>query len=407
MSRRWSKATRIPLNRIDAGVAPLELYFDLVFVFAITQVTILMAHDIGPVSILRGALILGVLWSGWAGYSWLGNMAVTHAAAVRNLLLTAMSAMFILALSIPEAFHDAGGGVNGPLVVATCYLVFRGLHLWMYWMLSAADPDMRRQLVRFTPAVCTGIALMYVAAGAHGTVQTLLWVGVLSADFVGVAIGGAGGWKLRSTGHFSERHGEIIIIALGESILAIGIAVRDDAISWPIIGASLLGLMLATALWWIYFDVTAEQGEHRLQVEPEESRAGLARNAYSLIHLPMVLGIVLTALGLKKVMQYAGTNSDHTLADPMKATTLFALVGGIILYLLAHAAFRWRLELGVYVDRFVAVGVLGVLWILGHHIAGLTFLILVTATMATIVTYESVAHAPQRNHPSTAAADAN
>jgi len=388
----------IPLNRTDAGVAPLELYFDLVFVFALTQITILMAHDIGPESMIRGALILGLLWSGWAGYSWLGNLAVTHSVAVRNLLLAAMSASFVLALSIPEAFHDAPGGLNGPVVVAVCYFVFRALHLCMYWMLSAADPAMRVQLVRFAPAVLTGTALMFAAAGTHGNTHTLLWGAALSADYIGVAIGGAAGWKLRSTGHFSERHGEIIIIALGESILAIGIAVRGDAISWPIIGTAVLGLTLATALWWIYFDVTAQQAEHRLATEPSETRAGLARNAYSILHLPMVLGIVLAALGLKKIVQYAGPGNDHTLEDPLSASTIFALIGGITLYLLAHAAFRWRMSLGTYGGRMVTVAALVILWIVGPHIAGHTLLVLVTAAMAALVTYESVAHRADRTN---------
>ena len=390
------KSKGVPLNELRAGVAPLELYFDLVFVFTITQITIVMAHDVGAESILRGTLILGLMWTGWAGYAWLGNMAAAHSGPMRNLVLTAMAAMFVLALSIPEAFHDADGGLDGPLVVACCYLIFRALHLWMYWTLSAADPLMRTQLTRFAPAVLTGTVLMFCAAGTHGAAQTWLWFSALAADFVGLAVGGARGWQLRSTSHFSERHGQIIIIALGESILAIGVAVRGDAISWPVIGASVLGLLVATALWWIYFDITARQAEHRLQSEPTDTRARLARNAYSVLHLPMVLGIVLTALGLKKVVRYAGTGESHTLTDPLDGFTLLALLGGIILYLLAHAAFRSVMNVGTYQGRLLAVGALTLLWIIGPHVPGYTTLILVAATMATVITAESVTHADQR-----------
>jgi low temperature requirement protein LtrA len=382
------KSRGIPLNTGNAGVAPLELYFDLVFVFAITQITVVMAHDFGVQSIVRGTLLLALIWAGWAGYAWLGNMALAHSSAVRNLLLTAMAAMFVLALSIPEAFHDVEGGLDGPLAVATCYLVFRALHLGMYWRLSAPDPVMRRQLMRFAPAVLTGTALMFFAAGAHGVAQTWLWIGAVAADFVGLAVGGARGWQLRSTSHFSERHGQIIIIALGESILAIGVAVQGDAMSWPIIGASVLGLFVATGLWWIYFDITAEQAERRLQREPSETRAGLARNAYSVLHLPMILGIVLTALGLKKVVQYAGTGENHTLTDPLEGFTLLALIGGIILYLLSHAAFRAVLTLGTYRGRFLAVGALALLWVIGFRIPGHTTLLLVAATMAVLIIAE-------------------
>ncbi|MBM7519686.1 low temperature requirement protein A [Nocardioides nitrophenolicus] len=391
------KSNEVPLNPVDAGVAPLELYFDLVFVFAITQITVVMAHDLGAESILRGALLLGLIWSGWAGYAWLGNLAVAHASTMRNLVLTAMAAIFVLALSIPEAFHDARHGLDGPWVVASCYLVFRTLHLWMYWRLSASDPPMRSQLTRFAPAVLCGTALMFCAAATHGAVQTWLWVAALAADFVGIAVGGARGWRLRSTSHFSERHGQILIIALGESILAIGVAVRGDAISWPIIATAVLGLLVATALWWIYFDVTATQAEHRLRDEPADTRARLAGNAYSLLHLPMVLGIVLTALGLKKVVQYAGADEHHTLRDPLEGFILLALLGGIILYLLAHAAFRTVLGLGVYRGRLLAVAALALLWLLGPHLPGHTMLILVAATMASVIIEESVTHAGQRS----------
>jgi low temperature requirement protein LtrA len=382
----------VPLNSGTAGVAPLELYFDLVFVFAITQITVAMAHDFGVQSILRGVLLLALIWAGWAGYAWLGNMALAHSSAMRNLLLTAMATMFILALSIPEAFHDAPGGLDGPLAVAICYLVFRALHLGMYWRLSAPDPIMRRQLIRFAPAVLTGTALMFSAAAVHGAPQTWLWVGAVAADFAGLAIGGSRGWQLRSTSHFSERHGQIIIIALGESILAIGVAVEGDAMSWPIVGASMLGLFVATALWWIYFDITAAHAEHRLQQEPAASRARLARNAYSVLHLPMVLGIVLTALGLKKVVQYAGTGEGHTLTDPLDGSTLLALIGGILVYLLAHAVFRAVLGLGAYNGRFVAMGVLGLVWVIGFHIPGHTTLTLVAATLATLISTEALTH---------------
>lgn len=391
------KSTRVPLNADDAGVAPLELYFDLVFVFAITQITVVMAHDLGAESLVRGMLLLGLIWSGWAGYAWLGNMAAAHASAMRNLLLTAMAAIFVLALSIPEAFQDAGHGLNGPLVVACCYLVFRTLHLGMYWRLSATDRLMRAQLTRFAPAVLTGTVLMFCAATTHGPGQTWLWVGALAADFAGIAAGGAQGWRIRSTSHFAERHGQIIIIALGESILAIGIAVRGDALTWPIVGASLLGLLVATSLWWIYFDVTARQAEHRLRSEPAETRARLAGNAYSMLHLPMVLGIVLAALGLKKVVQYAGTGESHTLRDPLEGFTLLALLGGIILYLVTHTAFRAVMSLGIYGGRLLAVAALALLWIIGPHISGYTMLILVAATMTTVVVEESVTHTSQRD----------
>lgn len=387
------KSIPVPLNAEDAGVTPLELYFDLVFVFAITQITLLMAHDLGAESLVRGTLLLGLIWSGWAGYVWLGNMAAPHTSTMRNLLLSAMAAIFVLALAIPEASHDAGPGLNGPLVVACCYLVFRTLHLAMYWRISATDPLMRAQLTRFAPAVLTGTVLMFCAAATHGPGQTWLWAGAVAADFAGIAAGGAQGWRLRSTAHFAERHGQIVIIALGESILAIGIAVRGGALTWPVVSAALLGLLVATSLWWIYFDVTADRAERRLRSEPAATRARIAGIAYSVLHLPMVLGIVLTALGLKKVVEYAGVGGSHTLGDPLEGFTLLALLGGIIVYLMTHAAFRAVLGLGVDRGRLLAVAALALLGAAGPHLQGSTVLVLVAATMTTVLVVESIAHA--------------
>jgi low temperature requirement protein LtrA len=163
----------------------------------------------------------------------------------------------------------------------------------------------------------------------------------LLVDYIGTALGGASGWRLPAPGHFAERHGLIIIVALGESIVAIGVGVAERPISVPIILASILGLLLASAMWWAYFDVSALQGEHALSSEPIETRPRLGRNAYSFAHLPLVIGVVLTALGVKKVLEYVSDTTDHTLADPLKGVPLGALVGGVVLYLLGHVLFKW------------------------------------------------------------------
>jgi len=384
----------IPLNSPDAGVAPLELYFDLVFVFALTQVTVLMASGSGAEPITRGLLVLGMLWASWAGYAWLGNLVVVHTVTVRTLLLTAMSAMFILALSIPEAFTDAPGGWSGPLVLASCYFVFRGLHLLMYWFLSKDDPRIRGQLIRFASAVLVGNALIFAAGTVDDGAQTAFWVLALAADYIGVLIGGGRGWRLQSTSHFSERHGQIVIIALGESILAIGVAVRGDAISGSVVTAAVLGLILATSMWWIYFDISAEQAEEALASAPDEAKPQLARNAYSLLHLPLVAGIVLVALGLKNLIHDAGIG--HGLAHPLNASTRFALFCGLIVYLAAHMAFRWNTARRVHPGRALVLALLAGLWVGGPHVSGTIVLGSVALLMAALVTCECVAYSDER-----------
>ena len=325
----------------QATVSPIELFFDLVFVFALTQVTAFMADDLTWNGLLRGTLIVMLLWWCWIGWAWIANVASADQAAIKFLMFAAMGAMFLMALCIPEAFDDFAGGLVAPLVLAICYLVFRLMHLAMFFYLAGDDKGLRRQLLRFTPSVLGATVILVVASQFSGWVQTALWVGALVVDYAGTFLAGSGGWRLPAPGHFAERHGLILIVALGESIVAIGVGVADRPISWPIIAASIFGLLVASIMWWAYFDVSALQGEHALASEPEETRPRLGRNAYTYTHLPMILGVVLVALGLKKVLEYVSDSEAHTLLDPLKGVGLAALFGGVIIYLLAHVLFKW------------------------------------------------------------------
>jgi low temperature requirement protein LtrA len=342
----------------QATVTPLELFFDLVFVFALTQVTAFMADELSWQGILRGALVMMLLWWAWTGYAWLASVASAEERLIKLAILTGMAAMFVLALCIPEAFDDLPGGLTGPVVLAVCYLLFRVMHFVMFLIISREDAGLRSQVVRFAPSVFASSLVLLVASQFEGWLQTGLWVLALVADYVGTALGGFSGWRVPAPGHFSERHGLIIIVALGESFVAIGVGVAKEPISWVIIAASVLGLLLASALWWAYFDVSALLGEHALATEPAETRARLARNAYSYAHLPLVLGIVLVAFGLKEVLLYVSDSSEHTLTDPLPSVALAALVGGVVIYLLGHVVFKRLTVHTVSVVRLAAAGVL-------------------------------------------------
>jgi low temperature requirement protein LtrA len=341
-----------------AAVTPLELFFDLVFVFALTQVTAYMTHELSWHGVLRGVLLVMVLWWSWTGFAWVANVVSADEGQVKLVMLVAMAAMFLLALCIPEAFDDAPGGLSGPVVLAVCYLIFRLMHLVLFWILSVNDRGLRQQVLRFAPSVLGGTTLLLIATRFDGWTQTALWVAALVVDYVGTALGGASGWRLPAPGHFAERHGLIIIVALGESIVAIGVGVAERPISVPIIVASVLGLLLASAMWWAYFDVSALQGEHALTSEPIETRPRLGRNAYSFAHLPLVIGVVMTAFGIKKVLEYVSDTTDHTLTDPLKGVALGALVGGVVLYLLAHVLFKWLTVHHLSVIRLAAAAIM-------------------------------------------------
>jgi low temperature requirement protein LtrA len=363
------------MERTDENqtATPLELFFDLVFVFALTQVTAYMAHPldhhVSPwLAMLQGVLLMALLWWAWVGYSWLTNLVRADEGVVRLILMVAMVAMFALSLSIPEAFHDLPGGLSGPWVLLACYLLFRVTHIALFWCYARDDRGLRKQLVKFTPTLLVSTALLAWAATTHDrTLQTALWAIALAGEYLGTVLGGSSGWRLRSVGHFAERHGLMVIIALGESIVAIGIGAEELPVSWPIIAASALGLALASGLWWIYFDITSIHAEHALAEAPDDGhRTAMARDAYSVLHLPLMVGIVLLALGLKKLLGYVGDPEHHALTDPLSTSGLVALYGGVGLYLVGHIAFKLRTTRILSIPRTVAVvvlaGLLAGLW---------------------------------------------
>ncbi|CAA9272737.1 MAG: possible low temperature requirement protein A, partial [uncultured Blastococcus sp.] len=323
------------------GVTTLELFFDLVFVFAITQVTAFMADDPSGRGVLRGLVLLALLWFVWCSYAWLGNQAHADEGVIRAAVIAAMAAMFLVALAIPEAWEDEGGGISAPVALAGALALTRVLHLAVYAVAALGDTALRRQLVRTAVPVFVASTLLVVGAVIGGPVQTVLWALALVIDYSGVYASGTG-WRLPSPVHFAERHGLIVIIALGESIIAVGVGVLDLPLTIPIAGAALLGLACSVALWWLYFDVVAPVAERELSRREGDDRVRLARDSYTYLHFPMVAGVIYLALGLKKVAEYVGDTSHHSLVDPLPTTALWAMYGGVAAYLIAHLAFRLR-----------------------------------------------------------------
>ncbi len=381
----------------ESKVTSIELFFDLVFVFALTQVTALMAEDLSARGAIRGILVVSVLWWCWVGYAWLGNLVRADEGVMRVALFVAMSGMFIAALTIPESFDDLPGGLAGPVVFAVCYFVVRATHFAMFWAAARGDAGLRRQLLRFIPGVLVGTSLLLVASQLSGTAQTLMWLAALVGDYLGTVLAGANGWRINSAGHFAERHGLIIIIALGESIVSIGVGVTELPISWPIIVASVLGLTIAGALWWSYFDVVALVAERVLAKLQGAERARLARDSYSFLHLPMVIGIIFLSLGLKKVLSYVGGADGHTLTDPLYGLPLIALYGGTSLYLLAHVAFRWRNTHTVNPHRTIVAVLLLALIPVGALMPAMATLGLLAAVLVALICYESIRYASARD----------
>jgi low temperature requirement protein LtrA len=312
----------------EQRVTPLELFFDLVFVYAITQVTLLMSDDPTWSGLGRGLLVLAALWWAWTGYAWLTNELEPEDGLVRAGMFAAMAAMLVVALAVPEAF-DADAVLFG-----IAYLILRLLHILLYAIAGKRDPDLFGAVLRFAPSATLGPAIIVVAGFFDGPAQAALWITALAIDYVGALIGRGQGWRV-SPAHFAERHGLVVIIALGESIVAIGIGAAGVSLTPSIVAAAVLGIAIIAALWWAYFDVYAVGLLRTLSKASGAARARLARDAYSYLHLPMIAGIVLFALGLKKTIEQVG--------DPLDTVPAVALCGGLSLYFFTHVALRIRL----------------------------------------------------------------
>jgi low temperature requirement protein LtrA len=365
------------MQEADVGreerVTPLELFFDLVFVFAITQVTGFLSADPSWQGVARGMLVLGALWWAWVAYAWLTNTLDPDEGGVRLAMLSAMSAMLLVALSVPLAFdHDA-------VLFGVAYLLVRVLHIVLYALAGKGDPDLMAAVLRFAPTAVVGPSLIIAASFLDGIPQGVLWVAALTLDYVGALLGRGRGWRV-SPAHFAERHGLIVIIALGESIVALGVGAGALVLETGTVVAAVLGIVVISALWWSYFDWFAIVGERMLTRAAGVARATLARDVYSYFHLGFVAGIVLFALGLKKTLQDVG----HHL-DPVPA---FGLTGGLALYFLAHVAIRVRVSGSIGPGRATATVVLLALYPVALAVPALAALALVAATCTGLIVYE-------------------
>ena len=382
------RRARVEATGERAAVTPLELFFDLVFVFAITQITDLMAEDPTVVHVLRGVLVLGVLWWIWVGYAWLGNVARADEGVIRVAMFVAMGGVFVAAITVPEAFDDGPGGLFGPAVFAFCYLAVRLVHLFMFWIVSREDRELRGQVLRFVPSMAIATVLLLIASQTTGTVQTVLWLAALFGDYLGTYFAGSR-WRLASAGHFAERHGLIVLVALGESIVATGIGIAKVPVSLPIVAAVLLGLTVSGALWWAYFDVTALLTERALAQATGQRQIRLARDGYSFLHFPMIVGIVLMSLGLKKAIGYVAGVDEHTLADPLYGVPLAGLYGGAALYLLAHVWFKHHLTGHLSIVRIGVAVLLLVLIPVMALVPALVSLAVLAVVVTALVAYET------------------
>src|SRR5919198_1330835 len=359
----------------EERVTALELFFDLVFVFAITQVTGFLATNETGEGLLRGGLLLGALWWAWAAYAWLTNTLDPEEGAVRLAVFASTGAMLIVALAAPMAFGAEA------LVFAVAYFLVRALHLVLYAIAGRADPDLRAAVLRIVPSAVLGPSLLLIASWFDGRTELGLWIAALVIDYLGVLVGRGRGWRL-SPAHFVERHGLIIIIALGESIVSIGVGAAGLPLGPTRIAAALLGMVVAAAVWWSYFDWVIYVSQARLTDATGPDRAALARDLFSYLHMPMVFGIVLFAFGLKLTLGHVDV--------ALGIVPAIGLCGGLALYMASHVAVRLRTGGGWGHGRPTAAAALLVLIPVATIVPALVALALAAAVCAALIVYEAL-----------------
>jgi len=358
-------------------VAPFELFFDLVFVFAFTQVTTVLSDDQTWTGLGHGLLILSALWWAWAGYAWLTSTVDPGEGGVWAALLVAVAAMFVAALAVPDAFGQHG------VVFGVAFLIVNVMHATLYALAARArgDRDLLAAIMRVSPWSFSGAALILAAGFVDGTARALLWLLALAVGFGGPLLLGTSGWRVQPA-HFVERHGLIVIIAIGESLVAIGLGARETTLDAGVITAAVLGLAVATSFWLAYFDFFTIRVQRLLEDRSGADRIALARDVYTYIHLPMIAGIILFAFGMKVTLAHLGEHLDTIPA--------LALCGGSALYLFAYVALRFRISRTTGRGRLLAAVACALLIPVAGVVPALVALALVAAVWVVLHVYEIV-----------------
>jgi low temperature requirement protein LtrA len=323
-----------PVNASAVRATPLELFFDLVYVFAFTQVTHLMADGGDLRSILGGLAVLGVLWWSWASHAWLANQRVADRGAVRTGIIVAIAIVLVLSIAIPEVYPSEGGSRFEALLFAIGFVVLSAVYTVVNLLAARGDRAFHGQVLRTMGVTLVPVsAALIVGAVVGGTTQLVLWLAAVALEGVTIFATSQGGrWELPSAAHYAERHGLVVILALGESIISIGVAASGAPLTPAVVGASLLAVAVALALWWGYFGRVSPTAEGHIDVLTGNRRTTVATIG-TYLHFGIVAGILLVSLGLGGVIEAVGHGQ---LPDDFSWA---ALSVGVVLFGVATASY--------------------------------------------------------------------
>ncbi len=330
----------------EKAAHPLELFFDLVFVFAFTQVVSLVVHDLTLEGTLQGALILALLWWGWGNWTWAINAVDLEPRLVRVAVLAAMLGVFGMGFSVPTAFEGDG------MWIALGYVWVRVISGIVMYLGTRHDPVERQAILSYLPPSLIAPVLIIIGAAIEGDAQAWIWFVAFLVELLSAVLAGRSDWRIDAA-HFAERHGLIMIIALGEAIIAVGIALEEFSIDTELAFQLAVGLAGACALWWAYFDRLQEVWETALRQADEHETGHIARDVYSFLHYPMILGVVFYAISLEEAFLHPD--------DPMPDVVRTLFVVSFALYLLSQAVATYRCWRTVLYERAIGVALIAVL----------------------------------------------
>jgi low temperature requirement protein LtrA len=338
-------------------------------------VTTVLSDDPTWSGIGHGLLILTALWWAWSSFAWLTSTVDTNYGLVSGGMLAAMAAMFVAALAVPDAFGPQGGGFG------IAFLIVNIMFLALFALTARTESELLTAIIRIVPVFLTGVTLIAVAGFMHGSLRPTLWIIALAVGMFGPLLRGMTGWRPQPA-HFIERHGLIVIIAIGESLIGIGIGAKGVELSASVIVAAVLGLVVVYSFWLAYFDFFPLRAQRLLAERSGAQRTALARDVFTYFHLPMVAGIVLFAFAMRSALFHVGSDLNTVRA--------FGLCCGPALYLSAYVGIRFRVSRTLGRGRLVAAIVCASLLPAAVAIPALAALGLVAAVFVALHTYELI-----------------
>ncbi len=354
----------------DQAVSFAELFFDLVFVYAITQVVHLMHGAFDWAHLGQAVLVFWLVWWGWTQYSWALNAADTRHRTIQIAILTATSIAFFMAVSVPEAFGKSS------MWFAGAYVLVRSIGLMIYLWVTWPHEKMREAVKTFAIFSVAGLLAALAGGYAGGKWQYIFWGMTILLDVLAAAIGGRNdSWNLHPR-HFAERHGLFIIIALGETLIIAAGAVTEDYTKDYLLTVSILSIGITCGLWWIYFFRAKDRLEHAMAGLRGAARSEMARDAYSLLHFPIMCGLLIYAYAIQEAMAHP----DEVMAHG----TRLALALGIFIFSMGIAVTHWRGTRMILYGRFIITALLALVvyalsgwetyWVMSAALTGLLVL---------------------------------